>query len=317
MYSTNQTSKELLPILEGVSTQNKPLLIIAEDIDGEALATLIVNKMRGTIRVAAVKAPDFGDRRKLILEDIAILTGGQVFSTDKGMKLDKFSWDWKSLRKEVVNYGVRNSLLVAPMPTASTAQILGNNEAFEPFTTNLYLRRTLGGEFVVINKHLVNDLLKIGMWSDSIKNKLIFENGSVQNIPEIPTELKEIYKTVWEMSQKRILQMAANRSVFIDQSQSLNLFIDNVTKPKLLAAHIYGWKLGLKTGMYYLRTRAAVDAIKTLGVDISATQKIEGSITQTTQAPTAPTNSIHFEQNETALSMKPSDSPFECEGCGS
>jgi len=226
-------------------------------------------------------------------------------------------WDWKSLRKEVVNYGVRNSLLVAPMPTASTAQILGNNEAFEPFTTNLYLRRTLGGEFVVINKHLVNDLLKIGMWSDSIKNKLIFENGSVQNIPEIPTELKEIYKTVWEMSQKRILQMAANRSVFIDQSQSLNLFIDNVTKPKLLAAHIYGWKLGLKTGMYYLRTRAAVDAIKTLGVDISATQKIEGSITQTTQAPTAPTNSIHFEQNETALSMKPSDSPFECEGCGS
>ncbi len=119
------------------------------------------------------------------------------------------------------------------------------------------------------------------------------------------------------MSQKRILQMAANRSVFIDQSQSLNLFIDNVTKPKLLAAHIYGWKLGLKTGMYYLRTRAAVDAIKTLGVDISATQKIEGSITQTTQAPTAPTNSIHFEQNETALSMKPSDSPFECEGCGS
>jgi len=226
-------------------------------------------------------------------------------------------WDWKSLRKEVVNYGVRNSLLVAPMPTASTAQILGNNEAFEPFTTNLYLRRTLGGEFVVINKHLVNDLLKIGMWSDSIKNKLIFENGSVQNIPEIPTELKEIYKTVWEMSQKRILQMAANRSVFIDQSQSLNLFIDNVTKPKLLAAHIYGWKLGLKTGMYYLRTRAAVDAIKTLGIDISTTQKIEGSITQTTQAPTAPTNSIHFEQNETALSMKPSDSPFECEGCGS
>ena len=226
-------------------------------------------------------------------------------------------WDWKSLRKEVVNYGVRNSLLVAPMPTASTAQILGNNEAFEPFTTNLYLRRTLGGEFVVINKHLVNDLLKIGMWSDSIKNKLIFENGSVQNIPEIPTELKETYKTVWEMSQKRILQMAANRSVFIDQSQSLNLFIDNVTKPKLLAAHIYGWKLGLKTGMYYLRTRAAVDAIKTLGVDISATQKIEGSITQTTQAPTAPTNSIHFEQNETVLSMKPSDSPFECEGCGS
>jgi ribonucleoside-diphosphate reductase alpha chain len=225
-------------------------------------------------------------------------------------------WDWKSLRKEVVNYGVRNSLLVAPMPTASTAQILGNNEAFEPFTTNLYLRRTLGGEFVVINKHLVNDLLKVGMWNDTIKNKLIFENGSVQNIPEIPTELKEVYKTVWEMSQKRILQMAANRSIFIDQSQSLNLFIDNVTKPKLLAAHIFGWKSGLKTGMYYLRTRAAVDAIKTLGVEMSAPQKVE-TTSANTQNVELPTKSILFEQNETALSMKPTDSPFECEGCGS
>jgi ribonucleoside-diphosphate reductase alpha chain len=225
-------------------------------------------------------------------------------------------WDWKSLRKEVVNYGVRNSLLVAPMPTASTAQILGNNEAFEPFTTNLYLRRTLGGEFVVINKHLVNDLLKVGMWNDTIKNKLIFENGSVQNIPEIPTELKEVYKTVWEMSQKRILQMAANRSIFIDQSQSLNLFIDNVTKPKLLAAHIFGWKSGLKTGMYYLRTRAAVDAIKTLGVEMAAPQKVE-TTSPSTQNVELPTNSILFEQNETALSMKPTDSPFECEGCGS
>jgi ribonucleoside-diphosphate reductase alpha chain len=243
-----------------------------------------------------------------------------VFQFEMWDKKDKDlsgRWDWKGLRKEVVNYGVRNSLLVAPMPTASTAQILGNNEAFEPFTTNLYLRRTLGGEFVVINKHLVNDLLKLNLWNDTIKNKLIFENGSVQNIPEIPTELKEVYKTVWEMSQKRLLVMAANRSIFIDQSQSLNLFIDNVTKPKLLAAHIFGWKSGLKTGMYYLRTRAAVDAIKTLGVDITTSQKVEGIITPNTQALTEPTNSIHFEQNEVALSMKPTDSPFECEGCGS
>jgi ribonucleoside-diphosphate reductase alpha chain len=242
-----------------------------------------------------------------------------VFQFQMWNKTDKDlsgRWDWKSLRKEVVNYGVRNSLLVAPMPTASTAQILGNNEAFEPFTTNLYLRRTLGGEFVVINKHLVNDLLKVGMWNDTIKNKLIFENGSVQNIPEIPTELKEVYKTVWEMSQKRILQMAANRSIFIDQSQSLNLFIDNVTKPKLLAAHIFGWKSGLKTGMYYLRTRAAVDAIKTLGVEMSAPQKVE-TTSANTQNVELPTKSILFEQNETALSMKPTDSPFECEGCGS
>jgi ribonucleoside-diphosphate reductase alpha chain len=205
------------------------------------------------------------------------------------------------------------------MPTASTAQILGNNEAFEPFTTNLYLRRTLGGEFVVINKHLVNDLLKLGLWNDGIKSKLIMENGSVQNIPEIPTNLKEIYKTVWEMSQKRILTMAANRSIFIDQSQSLNLFIDNVTKPKLLAAHIFGWKSGLKTGMYYLRSRAAVDAMKGLGIDTSVPtpKPIENTLAQNSQLVPPPTNSIHFDQNETALSMKPSDSPFECEGCGS
>jgi ribonucleoside-diphosphate reductase alpha chain len=224
-------------------------------------------------------------------------------------------WDWKSLRKEVKSFGVRNSLLVAPMPTASTAQILGNNEAFEPFTTNLYSRRTLSGEFVMINKHLVNDLLKLGLWNETIKNKLIMENGSVQNIPEIPTEMKEVYKTVWEMSQKRVLQMAANRSVFIDQSQSLNLFIDNATKPKLLAAHLFGWKLGLKTGMYYLRTRAAVDALKGLGVDTSTSKPVE-----TLQKMVTPTNNQIISENTPELVMtseKPTDSPFECEGCGS
>jgi ribonucleoside-diphosphate reductase alpha chain len=224
-------------------------------------------------------------------------------------------WDWKTLKKEIKTFGVRNSLLVAPMPTASTAQILGNNEAFEPFTTNLYSRRTLSGEFVMINKHLVNDLLKLGLWNDIIKNKLIMENGSVQNIPEIPTDMKEVYKTVWEMSQKRVLQMAANRSVFIDQSQSLNLFIDNATKPKLLAAHLFGWKLGLKTGMYYLRTRAAVDALKGLGVDTSATKPVEN-----TQKMATPTNNQIISENTPELVMvteKPTDSPFECEGCGS
>lgn len=232
-------------------------------------------------------------------------------------------WDWKSLRKEVVKYGIRNSLLVAPMPTASTAQILGNNEAFEPFTSNLYSRRTLGGEFIVVNKHLVNELLKHNLWNDSIKNKLILENGSVQNIPEIPTEVKEVYKTVWEMSQKRILQMAANRSIFIDQSQSLNLFIDNATKQKLMAAHLYGWKLGLKTGMYYLRTRAAVDPIKTLGVDIATVRPVDIPQTggaYTTTVNTAPTNTFIIEQTPDMTVMttdKPMDSPFECEGCGS
>ena len=226
-------------------------------------------------------------------------------------------WDWKSLRKEVVNHGVRNSLLVAPMPTASTAQILGNNEAFEPFTTNLYSRRTLGGEFIMINRHLVKELVKLDLWNDGVKNKLIMENGSVQNIPEIPTELKEVYKTVWEMSQKRVLQMAANRSIFIDQSQSLNLFVDNATKPKLLAAHLYGWKLGLKTGMYYLRTRAAVDAIKGLGVDTSAMKPIEQ--TSTVNNVDTPTNTLISEQTPEVVmtSERPTDSPFECEGCGS
>ena len=227
-------------------------------------------------------------------------------------------WDWKSLRKEVVNYGVRNSLLVAPMPTASTAQILGNNEAFEPFTTNLYSRRTLSGEFIMINKHLVNDLLKLGMWNEDIKKKLIMENGSVQNIPEIPTQIKEVYKTVWEMSQKRILQMAANRSIFIDQSQSLNLFIDNATKSKLLAAHLFGWKLGLKTGMYYLRTRSAVDALKGLGIDTSISKPTEQP--QTVNTVVTPTNNQIISENTPELVMTSDtsiDSPFECEGCGS
>jgi len=226
-------------------------------------------------------------------------------------------WDWKSLRKEVVKYGVRNSLLVAPMPTASTAQILGNNEAFEPFTTNLYSRRTLGGEFIVVNKHLVNHLLKHNLWNETIKNKLILENGSVQNIPEIPTEIKEVYKTVWEMSQKRILQMAANRSIFIDQSQSLNLFIDNATKNKLMAAHLYGWKLGLKTGMYYLRTRSAVDPIKGLGVDVGVSNISE---TKTTQQLTQKINNHFITEEPKDINIntdKPIDSPFQCEGCGS
>jgi ribonucleoside-diphosphate reductase alpha chain len=224
-------------------------------------------------------------------------------------------WDWKSLRKEVVNNGVRNSLLVAPMPTASTAQILGNNECFEPFTTNLYARRTLGGEFVVINQHLVKDLLKFDLWNEEIKNKIIMENGSIQNIPEIPTELKEIYKTVWEMSQKKILNMAANRSVYIDQSQSMNLFISGVNKAKLLAAHLHGWKLGLKTGMYYLRSTSAVEAMKGLGIDTSTVKSAE----PLQVFPTPNNNSLISESTpEVEMTIeRPSDSPFECEGCGS
>ena len=226
-------------------------------------------------------------------------------------------WDWKSLRKEVVNYGVRNSLLVAPMPTASTAQILGNNEAFEPFTSNLFSRRTLGGEFIVVNKHLVKVLLERKIWSDDIKKKLIMENGSVQNIPEIPTDIKEVFKTVWEMSQKRILTMAANRSIFIDQSQSLNLFIDNASKQKVLAAHLYGWKLGLKTGMYYLRTRAAVDPLKGLGIDTSTVKPVSEAIEVPTTNNFIQDTSEEMKLMEMVTMSRPTDSPFECEGCGS
>jgi len=171
-------------------------------------------------------------------------------------------WDWESLRKDVMAHGIRNSLLLAPMPTASTSQILGNNECFEPYTTNIYNRRVLSGEFVVVNKHLMKDLVDRGMWNENLKNKIIAANGSVQQIPEIPQELKDIYKTVWEIKQRTVIDMAAERGAYICQSQSLNLFIDQPNFGKLTSMHFYAWKKGLKTGMYYLRTRAAADAIK-------------------------------------------------------
>lgn len=171
-------------------------------------------------------------------------------------------WEWDVLREEVKKYGVRNSLLLAPMPTASTAQILGNNECFEPYTSNLYTRRVLSGEFIVVNKYLLRDLVKLGLWSEELKNKIIASNGSVQNIPEIPQNLKDLYKTAWEISQKAIIDMSADRGAFICQSQSLNIFMENPNFAKLTSMHFYSWKAGLKTGMYYLRTKAATEAIK-------------------------------------------------------
>jgi ribonucleoside-diphosphate reductase alpha chain len=171
-------------------------------------------------------------------------------------------WDWDALRAQILEYGVRNSLLVAPMPTASTSQILGNNECFEPFTSNIYVRRVLSGEFVVVNKHLLKDLVELGLWNDSMKNKLVAANGSVQNIAEIPQNLKDIYKTVWEIKQKAIIDMAADRGAYICQSQSLNIHLEDASFSKLTSMHFYAWKRGLKTGMYYLRTRPAADAIK-------------------------------------------------------
>ncbi len=196
-----------------------------------------------------------------------------------GMKDEELSgnWDWASLRKEVMEHGVRNSLLVAPMPTASTSQILGNNEAFEPYTSNIYTRRVLSGEFIVVNKHLLNDLVERGLWNETLKQEIMRHNGSVQNIEGIPADIKELYKTVWEMSMKDIIDMSRHRGYFIDQSQSLNLFMQDANFAKLTSMHFYAWKSGLKTGMYYLRTKSAVDAIKfTLNND----KKAEPSITE-------------------------------------
>jgi ribonucleoside-diphosphate reductase alpha chain len=181
-----------------------------------------------------------------------------------GLKDEELSgrWDWKKLRENVMKDGVRNSLLLAPMPTASTSQILGNNEAFEPYTSNIYTRRVLSGEFIVVNKHLLKDLVERDLWTDDVKDAIMRANGSVQNIDIIPEDLKELYKTVWELSMKDIIDMSRHRGYFIDQSQSLNLFMEGATFAKLTSMHFYAWKSGLKTGMYYLRTKSAVDAIK-------------------------------------------------------
>lgn len=171
-------------------------------------------------------------------------------------------WDWKALKEKIAKHGIRNSLLLAPMPTASTAQILGNNESIEPFTNNIYSRRVLSGEFQCVNKHLLRDLTELGLWDDNMKNTLIAHNGSVQNIDEIPSEIKALYKIAWEMKQKILINMAADRGAYIDQSQSFNVFIGDPNFAKLTAIHFYGWKKGLKTGMYYLRTKPAANAIQ-------------------------------------------------------
>ena len=211
-----------------------------------------------------------------------------------GIKDEELSgrWDWEGLRKQVLEHGVRNSLLVAPMPTASTSQILGNNEAFEPYTSNIYTRRVLSGEFIVVNKHLLEDLVQLGLWNDELKDAIMRANGSIQHIDIIPQDLKELYKTVWEMSMKDIIDMSRHRGYFIDQSQSLNLFMEGATMAKLTSMHFYAWKSGLKTGMYYLRTKSAVDAIKfTLKtkskeevrpekVAVAAAQVMEASVTK-------------------------------------
>ncbi len=189
-------------------------------------------------------------------------------------------WNWADLKAEVQNYGVRNSLLVAPMPTASTSQIFGNNECFEPYTSNIYTRRVLSGEFIIVNKHLLKDLVSIGLWNNNMKNKIVAANGSIQNIAEIPADIKELYKTVWEIKQRNLIDMAADRGAYICQSQSLNLFVDSPTASKLTSMHFYAWKKGLKTGMYYLRSQAATQAVQ-FTVEKQGSEEIVPVIPQT------------------------------------
>ena len=233
-----------------------------------------------------------------------------------GMKDEDLSgrWDWASLRKEVMEHGVRNSLLVAPMPTASTSQILGNNEAFEPYTSNIYTRRVLSGEFIVVNKHLLEDLVNRGLWNDDLKQEIMRHNGSVQNIDRVPQDLKELYKTVWEMSMKDIIDMSRHRGYFIDQSQSLNLFMQDANYAKLTSMHFYAWQSGLKTGMYYLRTKSAVDAIKfTLNND----KKEEPIAEKVAASVSVAIDSVGADEFRAMVELAKNADPEDCDMCGS
>ena len=214
-------------------------------------------------------------------------------------------WDWDSLKNEIVDHGMRNSLLLAPMPTASTSQILGNNECFEAFTSNLYVRRTLSGEFVVTNKHLINDLIKLDLWSLEMKDEILRHKGSIQAIPGIPDHIKELYKTTWEIKQKNVIDMAADRGAYIDQSQSMNIHMIDANAAKVTSMHFYGWRKGLKTGMYYLRTKAAADAIQ-----FTVEQKKAQDQTVSGLADRAEITSMEA----IACSL---DSPDDCLSCGS
>ena len=260
-----------------------------------------------------------------------------IFQFDMwGVSPSSGRWDWEQLKRDVKQHGVRNSLLVAPMPTASTSQILGNNECFEPYTSNIYTRRTLSGEFIVVNKHLMKDLMGSGLWNDTMRQKLIGANGSIQSIPEIPQNIKDIYKTVWEISQKAIIDMSADRGAYICQSQSLNIHITNPNFGKLTSMHFYAWKKGLKTGMYYLRSTAAADAIKFTLDKVNTEQPAQeaarqelvieptialGAITplileaqQTIQYTDQPILAYDQKRADMACSL---DNPDACEACGS
>merc|ERR1711957_174164 len=256
------------PIGLGVQGLADAFLLLRYPFESESAKTLNVDIFE-TIYFAACEASCELAERDGAYEtyDGSPASKGQLQFDLWGITPKSGRWDWAGLKEKIAKHGLRNSLLVAPMPTASTAQILGNNESFEPYTQNLYVRRVLSGEFVQVNRHLLQDLIARNLWTEDMRMQLIAHNGSVQNL-DLPLDLKELYKTVWEIKQRIVLDMAADRGVFIDQSQSLNIHMVDATTAKLSSMHFHAWQLGLKTGMYYLRTKAAVDAIKfTVEVD--------------------------------------------------
>ena len=270
----------------------------ARELNKEIFETIYYGAMEASMELATVDGPYQTYKGSPVSKGI--------FQFDMwGVTPKSGRWDWYGLKKKVKANGVRNSLLVAPMPTASTSQILGNNECFEPYTTNIYTRRTLSGEFIVVNKHLLKDLIALNLWDESMKNRLIAANGSVQDIAEIPQNIKDLYRTVWEISQKSILDMAAERGAYICQSQSLNVHIQEPNFGKLTSMHFHAWKAGLKTGMYYLRTKAAASAIQ-FTVDKAAAAQSNAAGAQPVQEDTRAA--------DMACSL---DNPEACEACGS
>ena len=264
----------------------------ARNLNKEIFETIYYASMTASKDLAKVDGPYSSIKDSPVSKGIFQFDLWGVKPTDK--------WEWDVLKEEVKKHGVRNSLLIAPMPTASTAQILGNNECFEPYTSNIYTRRVLSGEFIIVNKHLLKDLVKEGLWTKEMRQKIMVANGSIQEIKEIPQQIKDLYKTAWEISQKAIIDLSADRGAYICQSQSLNIFMENANFGKLTSMHFYGWEKGLKTGMYYLRTKAATDAIK-FTIDKS-------SVGQTT------TKSAEDAKAEVSCSI---ENPDDCEMCGS
>ena len=268
----------------------------AQRINREIFETIYFASMEASMELAKVEGPYQTYKGSPVSKGI--------FQFDMwGVTPNSGRWDWYDLKQRVKKYGVRNSLLVAPMPTASTSQILGNNECFEPFTSNMYVRRVLSGEFIVANKYLMHDLIGLGLWDDNMMNKIKAENGSIQNIAEIPADIKKLYKTVWEISQKTIIDMSADRGAYICQSQSLNIHLMNANFGKMTSMHFYAWKKGLKTGMYYLRTKAATDAIKFTVTKEQNAQPKAMSVKET-------------DKNQQAIQCS-LDDPEGCEMCGS